>query len=378
MKIAIATSGRFHVLDLARELHRLGHEVKFYSYVPVARAEKFGLPAACQRCLLRYVLPLAYLSNRGPAFLRRLADLLLIQLLDRVIAWKLEKCDVFIGMSGLCVASARAARSKYGAKIFIERGSTHILRQCVVQEQLQRIGAQTPPIPAREVRRELASYDLADVIVIPSLHVEESFQPYPGPREKLFRNPYGAELAQFLPTATPPSLPRTLLFVGQWSYRKGCDLWERVMRDLPGVRLIHVGGWGDAPRPKTGQFVHHDAVNEWELPKYYAQAHVFVLASREEGLAKVLLQAAACGVPIVCTDQTGGRDLWPMLGDESLVRVVPVDDVAAFIGAVQQALAMAIKQPGPRSLPVEKREQLSWRAYAQRYSARLAQAGPAA
>ena len=29
MKIAIATGGRFHVLDLARELSHLGHEVDF-------------------------------------------------------------------------------------------------------------------------------------------------------------------------------------------------------------------------------------------------------------------------------------------------------------------------------------------------------------
>ena len=33
MKIAIASMGRFHVLNLARELDALGEDVRFYSYV---------------------------------------------------------------------------------------------------------------------------------------------------------------------------------------------------------------------------------------------------------------------------------------------------------------------------------------------------------
>lgn len=44
MKINILSSGRFHVCDLARELARNGHDVKFYSFVPTKRAMKFGLP----------------------------------------------------------------------------------------------------------------------------------------------------------------------------------------------------------------------------------------------------------------------------------------------------------------------------------------------
>jgi hypothetical protein len=44
LRVAIATAGRFHVLDLARELNALGYAVDFYSYVPKTRALRFGLP----------------------------------------------------------------------------------------------------------------------------------------------------------------------------------------------------------------------------------------------------------------------------------------------------------------------------------------------
>src|ERR1700730_4293441 len=44
LSVGIATSGRFHLLDLARELDSLGVNVRFYSYVSKRRAKSFGLP----------------------------------------------------------------------------------------------------------------------------------------------------------------------------------------------------------------------------------------------------------------------------------------------------------------------------------------------
>ena len=52
LRIGIASSGRFHLLDLARELDALGSEVSFYSYVPRERAKTFGLPGRCHVALL--------------------------------------------------------------------------------------------------------------------------------------------------------------------------------------------------------------------------------------------------------------------------------------------------------------------------------------
>ena len=59
LRIAIATNGRFHVLDLARELDRLGHHVTFYSLLPKWRSRQFGLSA--DRCVsLFWVMPVSY------------------------------------------------------------------------------------------------------------------------------------------------------------------------------------------------------------------------------------------------------------------------------------------------------------------------------
>ena len=66
MKIAIASMGRFHVLDLTHELDALGEDVRFYSYVPQRRARRFGLPAHCHRGLLPLVAPLAIWERMAP------------------------------------------------------------------------------------------------------------------------------------------------------------------------------------------------------------------------------------------------------------------------------------------------------------------------
>jgi glycosyltransferase involved in cell wall biosynthesis len=287
--------------------------------------------------------------------------------MDWLVARRLEPCDIFIGMSQYFVAACRQARRKYGAKILVERGSTHILRQKEILSKLKG-GEQVPDF---DVQRELASYEQADLIVIPSLHVEDSFLHYGFKKEKLFRNPYGVNLEMFAPTPVPESREQIALFVGGWSYRKGCELWAGVLDRLPDLRLIHVGGRGDAPFPESHRFTHVDPVDQKELQKYYAQAHLFVLASREEGLSLVLIQALACGLPLVCSDQTGGRDLLEIVKDENLVRVFPVDDLDALCAGIKKSMAFALGREGPRSLPEGIREKLTWRGYGERYSKKL-------
>src|SRR5579863_6657623 len=71
LRVGIATSGRFHLLDLARELDALGVDVCFYSYVPRKRAARFGLPSRCHVSLLASLFPLVALERLVPRLLNR-------------------------------------------------------------------------------------------------------------------------------------------------------------------------------------------------------------------------------------------------------------------------------------------------------------------
>jgi glycosyltransferase involved in cell wall biosynthesis len=368
MRIAIVSTGRFHVLDLARELAGLGHDVRFYSYVPRQRAERFGLPRQCHRGLLPWVLPLVAAQRKGPKAWGNRLDVLVQKAVDGLAARFLEPCDVFIGMSGICVRSAQAAREKYGAKVFLHRGSRHILSQKEILEAIPSMPR--PAVPEFDVRRELWGYDFADVVCVPSRHVERSFLERDFPAQKLFRNPYGVDLTMFPPTPKPGNKMPTLVFVGMWSLRKGCDVLAEVVRGRP-WRLIHVGAMADALVPQMPNFESRGFVQQSKLAEIYREADVFVHPSREEGLSVVQAQALSCGLPLVCTDRTGGEDLAEFLGDPSWVTVVPPDDVAALRAGIEQALARAGTQTGVRNILGAARERVSWRAYGERHAAEL-------
>jgi len=71
-----------------------------------------------------------------------------------------------------------------------------------------------------------------------------------------------------------------------------------------------------------------------------AAADLFVLSSRWEGFALVVLEALACGLPIVATDCPGGPA--EILRGKSFTRVVPVGDQAAMAAAISDLLEQNI------------------------------------
>lgn len=369
LDIAIAAAGRFHVLDLARELHVLGHRVRFYSHVPRSRARSFALPAECAVSLLPLTLPAVVWKRLAPGFLPRLRERILYTALNYAVMLRLRRCDVFICMSGIYLEAARFARRRYGARIWLERGSRHILSQDRILAAID--GAERPS--RYVVRRELAGYEIADRIVVPSLQAAESFASAPDLRRKTFRNPYGVDLAMF-PARGPKDAaePIALLYVGTWSLRKGCDLLEQAVNSVEGVRLTHVGALGDLRFPKRSErFSHHGPVAQAELRYFYQAADLFVLASREDGFGVVLSQALASGLPVVCTNRTGGADLARMPGFATRLTVVPWDDAGALAAAIRLWRDRLRGDEAPPLLGEAEREMLSWAAYACRYNAEL-------
>ena len=371
LRVAIATTGRFHVLDLARELEDLGHSVAFWTTVPKWRTNRFGLSRGAHRSMLPALLPLVVSHRYATGRLKALAARAEVLAADRFVSHRLQPCDIFIGMSGIAVSSAQAARERYGARVFLERGSVHVRLQNAILRSLCARGFSADVVPDYMLQRELLGYKLADRVVVPSRLAEESFVANGYPPARLFRNPYGVDLGMFPITPAPKVTAPSLLFVGAWSYQKGADVLCAAMRELGDAKLVHVGSFQDAPIPSEKWFRHVDPVPQWRLTGYYGEASVFVLPSRQEGLALVQAQALASGVPIVCTDRTGGADLKAILSDGDWVTVVPADNASALARGMREMLAKSAMLRGARDLFGEARGELSWRSYGQRYSAEL-------
>lgn len=100
-----------------------------------------------------------------------------------------------------------------------------------------------------------------------------------------------------------------LLSVGHLVERKGHHLIIDALKDLPGVQLAIAG---DGPLKHqlaaqvealglTDRVRFLGPVDHSDLRSYYSAADALVLASSREGMANVLLESLACGLPIVAT-----------------------------------------------------------------------------
>jgi glycosyltransferase involved in cell wall biosynthesis len=191
------------------------------------------------------------------------------------------------------------------------------------------------------------------------------------PEEKITVIPYGVDTAAFRPRVrtTGGKRPLRFLFVGLVNARKGIPLlleaWHEVAKtgaelwlvgpvtdearalipDLPGIRVL-------------GRRPHR------ELPQLFAECDVFVFPSFFEGFALVLLEAMACGLPIIATDATAAPDLITE-GREGFVLAAGDRD------ALSARMHWFVDEPDRAAILGEaarrQAERFSWTAYGERW-----------
>lgn len=158
----------------------------------------------------------------------------------------------------------------------------------------------------------------------------------------------GVDLECFRPAAEPDGSPVVMLAARL--------LWDKGVGDFVAAaellrargataRFVLVGA-GDPANPSE---VPAGTLRGWEgagtvecwgqrddMPEVLSRAHVVCLPSYREGMPKVLLEAAACGRPVVTTDVPGCRDAI-VPGETGLL--VPPGDPAALADAIATLLA---------------------------------------
>ncbi|MEK7476862.1 MAG: glycosyltransferase family 4 protein [Candidatus Coatesbacteria bacterium] len=335
MKVTVSNIGRHWAFHLARELDRRGLLARLITGYPASRAVQDGVDRSRVVSILRFQAA-QRLWSRLPGFLRRGWDptARILERYDRAAAALIPAgTTVFAGWGDVALHSFHRAR-ELGAKTVLERGSTHVTVQCaLLREEYERAGI-TPDLPGpAAVERALAEYAAADRIAIPSAFVRRSFLAQGVSEAKLIQVPYGVDLGRFAPPATPSPVFR-VIFCGTLCVRKGVHYLLQAFHELalPGAELWLIGPVAGEIRPALARWG-GPAVRVLgtragpELVALYGQGSVFCLPSIEEGLAMVQAEAMACGLPVICTTNTGGGDIVREGVDGW---VLPVRDVVAL------------------------------------------------
>jgi glycosyltransferase involved in cell wall biosynthesis len=206
--------------------------------------------------------------------------------------------------------------------------------------------------------------ELADVVFVPSTFVERTVRQFL-PDKKIALTPYGVD-AEFWRPGPERSADGKLRFIyaGQISVRKGIPLlleaWHKAAPSSATLDLV--GPWQLNENRRLNlppNVCHWPACSAEQLRARYQSADVFVFPSYFEGFGLVLLEAMACGLPVIGTEATAAPDII----DSTNGTVITTGDIESLIHALRSIADNRDELPRLKRGAREKAKHCSWEAY---------------
>lgn len=322
------------------------------------------------------VLPLA-LRHRWSTGLRMQVR----EAVARAGAQAMAGADGVVAYEGFALPAFEAARrGGHGRTLLDYPVAHHRARRRIRDEENEREPAFAPTWPGfddwgpgHEARLD-REIELADTVLLGSDFAARSFAAEGVPAHKLRVVPYGVDLQTFTPAAEPPpAAPFRVIYAGQLTQRKGLSY---LLRGYAAFRradteLTLVGSVVGSARPLAPfepLFTHVPHQTRPALAGRYRRSHVFVLPTLVEGMPLVVLEAMACGLPVVVTAN----------GPAGIVRdgidgfIVPERSAEAVAAALERLHADPERRVQMGRNAAARAREHSWTAYARGVAACLA------
>ncbi|MBC6479978.1 MAG: glycosyltransferase family 4 protein [Hormoscilla sp. GM7CHS1pb] len=319
--------------------------------------------------LMRVALVKTGLPRRLGFSNQRLTDWI-YRSVDRLVANShLEGLDAIYAYEDGAATTFEAAKQRgilclYDLPIIFYRMSREIQT-----EEAQRFPKLAPALqgtkePAWKLKRKELEVQLADHIFVASSITRKSLVDFGVKPAKISVIPYGAPLEYFHPQ---PKNDRTFraIYVGRVEPRKGIHYLLQAWASLQLLRaelwLVGINefpdGWLDR---YSDRFRYIPSVPHSSLNEYYNAADVLVFPSLVEGFGLVLLEAMACGIPVITTPNTAGPDI---ITDGVEGFIVPIRDVKALAEKIEWCSEHTLELAEMGQAARRKAEQLTWAMY---------------
>ena len=284
-----------------------------------------------------------------------------------------SRADVVVGSYHVALPAFRQARAS-GCKTVLNYPIAHHRWQYrFFAEQARKYPQFAAALPQFGPTEEHAAgldreIELADLILVGSGFVRDSFVSQGIASEKIRVIPYGADAQRFTPPAQPRrgDGPMRLLFVGQIGERKGISHLLNAYRvfQKPDTELHLVGNFvtgREVYAPYHDLFRHTPNVAQKQLPALMHAADVFVFPTLVEGMPMVVLEAMACGLPVIVTPNGPGD----VVRDGVDGFIIPPNDPDALVDRLERLYADPQLRLEMGQNARRQAEKWTWARYAQ-------------
>ena len=186
--------------------------------------------------------------------------------------------------------------------------------------------------------QKLLDIRAAELLLVGSQFARSTYLDYGVPDEKIKVVPFGVDLNLFgcSPKPEQQSGIFRITFAGRFVFQKGIDTLIEAFAgfDHKDAEMVMAGSMTEYGRKVigtasgvriTGQ------LTQQQLADMFRKSHVFVFPTRYEGMGLTVLQAMACGLPVITTDHGPGT----VVRDGVDGFIIPVDSPAAIIDKLE-------------------------------------------
>ncbi|MBL4674824.1 MAG: glycosyltransferase [Mucilaginibacter sp.] len=318
-RVLITCGTKFHSDYVAEQLYKHGLLEKAITSHPSSRyTNRTKIPPGKLKFLTPiFVIPY-FLKKMGKAgnWLARKIDYRMPAVFDYWASKHTGSANISITWSWSGWYTITAIKRRNGIAIVEESGSCNLEQNKLLNDEYKSLNLEfKDPTPDFIIERELREVKAADYLLCPSQYVAETFIINGIKKEKCIIIPYGVNLNMFH-HHKQKHRDFTVLFVGTIGVRKGLIYLFKALDLLSKkhpVKCLLIGSVEESFRPILDAyqhlFNHIERVEQKELSRYYNDVSVFVFPSLDEGMALVQLEAMACGLPLICTPNSGGESV---------------------------------------------------------------------
>lgn len=236
-------------------------------------------------------------------------------LFDRAVADRLRKADVHVGFSGQTLAAFRRARELRFERVELMAPTAHVAHVARLHAEAQaRYPIEHGWLSDALVRRSLREYAEADVIHVASDYSRRSFLAEGIPAERLQRIELRVPSRFRPPRERPADGVFRIVYVGGLTVTKGVPVLLEAFARFPDLRaeLTLVGGYGTiGMRRYLERTVRRDPrvrIAPGDPLAHLQRANACVHPSFHDGFGFGPMEALACGVPVVVSEDTGMKE----------------------------------------------------------------------